>query len=203
MKQLTTIISYIFHPLIIPTLAVWIIINLPVFPYTFLAPLASKFILTSVFINTYIIPILIMFLLKKLGLLHSFHLPEKRDRIYPMIFVASMLYITYFICSKWNLPVLLNSIIISFFYISIATIIITFFYKISLHLIGWGAFTAILLFILFKHSTPFVNLLPITIIISGIVAFARSTLNAHSKNEIIIGYFGGLASMIIFLLILL
>jgi hypothetical protein len=195
MKYFATFTSYLLHPLIIPSLSIGLIMNLPVYPFTFFPSAVFRFILTSVIINTYIIPILMMFILKKTGFLHSYHMPEKRDRIMPMMFVAVLLYITYYICNKWNLPLLVNSVLISLCCITVATIIITVFYKISLHLVGWGTFTGLLIFLFIKYPVSFTHLLPLTIIVSGLIAFARATLLAHTKYEIIAGYFWGLLSM--------
>jgi len=202
MKIFASFTSYLLHPLIIPSLCIALIMNLPIFPFTFFPTAVFRFILTSVIINTYIIPILMMFILKKTGFLHSYHMPEKRDRIIPMMFVAVLLYITYYICNKWNLPLLVNSVLISLCYITVATIIITVFYKISLHLVGWGTFTGLLIFVFINYPVSFTHLLPLTVIVSGIIAFARATLIAHTKYEIIAGYFWGLLSMTSLLFIL-
>ena len=93
------IISYIFHPLFIPTYIFWFLIK--VFPYEFpgIEVYQLKLRLISVFWMTAFFPAFAVFLLWKLKFIHTIFLRTQKERIIPF-FITMFFYWWMFYLSK-------------------------------------------------------------------------------------------------------
>lgn len=86
-------------------------------------------------------------------------------------------------------------ILASTFTIIVATII-TYFWKISLHMVGMGGLLAITLICARIMPLLALKLVPIAVVCAGLVGFARLYLQAHSQNQIYIGFAVGFSATI-------
>lgn len=189
------IISYLFHPIWIPTwiIAVFTIQEIHVYTLNRFGPIAL--LVGLCIITTAILPIAFISILKNLGVVSSIQMPKVKERVIPYFFTG--------ICQFFLAYLLKNSasaflIGISPIFISIGitiwvTAIITWTgYKISLHTTGWSGFLATI----FLLSTSFtVDSLPFIValtLITGVVASARIALNAHRPNEVYSGMINGI-----------
>jgi membrane-associated phospholipid phosphatase len=73
----------------------------------------------------------------------------------------------------------------------IVSLIVTFFWKISIHMIGIGGLTGIV-YVTIQYLAPGSNLIVAgLILIAGLVAFARIKLQAHNSMQVLVGYVVG------------
>jgi len=189
-------ISYIFHPLIVPTLAISILLFIPSY-VAFSIPLAARrLIIGLVMVNTFLAPLLVIVLMKKTGIIRDVNLKEKEERIYPTLVSAFFYLFTYYLFRQANLPSLLGYFIVGATCVVLVGFIVSYFWKISFHMLSIGGFSAYLISVslLLGHQ---MNLLIISVVlISGLLGSARIKLNAHTPAQVYTGFLAGAAIML-------
>ena len=185
-------ISYILHPILIPivcTLLYFIIIPNHI-PREF-----AYGVLSVVFVTTYIIPILLLYLLKKVKLIENYQLESVNERKFPVLFFTSLTLVLGYILLKFNI---VNLLAFSFFGCALALgiVYILLFFKIktSLHTLGISGLIGFISIISYDYKLNLLVLLILLFLIFGIIATSRLKLNAHKISEVFIGFIIGLLS---------
>ncbi|MDH7445446.1 hypothetical protein [Aquimarina sp. 2201CG14-23] len=189
MNFLLKSISYIFHPLLMPIAASLI--------YFTTAPrfIPENIIKAKIFgllVVTVLIPIVLYFFLKTIGVITSIHLEEAKQRKIPLLLQSLLLLLVIkMIIDVYNYPELY------FFFLglllsSLSAIFIVFFnIKASLHMIGSGAVTMFTIAISIHFGINLTLLIAGMMIINGLVATSRLHYEAHSNLELILGFLVG------------
>jgi membrane-associated phospholipid phosphatase len=201
-RLLAKFISYIFHPLLFSTYATICIIL--AIPHLFgnYTPKAQGLWVILVFLLTFIFPVVWLLMMKKLQLVSSLELDDKKERIIPYIATATFYMWTYRMFHPSPSNVQFSNELISIMLLGAAISIfigffINIFLKVSLHAIGVGSFFAVTLIIL-KYSDYNLTLLIIgSIIVAGVVGSARVALGAHEPKEVFLGYLVGFTGQFI------
>jgi len=149
-------------------------------------------LLAMVLLNTILFPVLIAFLLWRLGFTKSLQMETQRERIYPLIINI----IFYF--WAWNvsrnlpdIPVPLVQWLLGVFLCGSAAMFTNIFMKISLHTIAMGGlFMFSVMMMLTDPFWPF-WMLPVVLLIAGLTGTARLLREAHSAGEVYAGYLAG------------
>lgn len=190
MKSISKIISIVFHPLLIPTYIILLFIQLNSIYFTSLNP---KIAFGIVFINTFFFPALAILLMKKLEFIDSLEMPDKQQRIIPLI-VTIICYIwTYLSVRKTGFPTPYTWFILGAVISLGLAFVINILHKLSLHMVAVsGALIAIMMMFFYaQQNVQFYFLLAILVV--GLVASSRLFLNAHNAREINTGFIVGLA----------
>ncbi len=193
-------LSVILHPIVIPTIGILL--------YFLLIPnnLGSRQelgVLGLIFATTYLIPLFILILFKKLKLIKSFNVTTIKERKIP---VAMMIVLFYLLGNTlYNVPNL-RDIGLLFYATTCGLVFIyilfSFQIKTSIHLLSLGIFTGFFIVLGIIYSKSFIAVIVIAILLSGLLATSRLNLKAHSTKEIYLGYFLGFISpFIIFYLL--
>jgi len=189
-------ISYLFHPLFMPSLGILFFyfskkingFNM----YTSDAMNKDNIIVLSVtLIFLLLIPALCVYILKKLNKISSYRMPKREERILPFFLMTmSIMYAYYLLFNDLNVQV---ELVIRLFYIGcflsiLSALTITLQWKISIHMIGVGGFTGALFLLNYMYNSDNTTTLVVAILISGIVAYSRLKLSAHSLKQVVAGY---------------
>lgn len=201
MKQnFAKIISYLFHPVFVPTYAFALILfTNNYFSYFFSASI--KWLLLAVtFSFTALLPILNLMILKRFRLISSFFLQNARERTFPYL-ITTLFYVgLIYLIKDFKLPgIYVSFLIASAICISIAALI-NLKWKISAHLIGNGGLTGSILAISWILHQNWLHWLCLMLLISGLTAFARIALEEHTPQQTYVGFLLGFIGMF-FLLI--
>src|SRR6478735_5711491 len=176
------IISYIFHPLFIPTYVFfWLLIR---FPYQFagITPMALFARKITVFWMTAFFPAFSVFLLWRLKFIDNIMLRTQRERIAPyvitMIFYWWMWYLSRYFTDQ---PDVLQFFYFGIFLTTIIGLLSNIFTKISMHAMGVaGAFMFVVLTCLHYQQFLGADLTTVTLL-SGIACTARLLLHEHES----------------------
>ena len=188
------IISIIGHPIFHPT---WMMIILLLSGITRFTPGNDLSFLTITFAMTFLVPALIIVMMKRWHIIDSFEMEDRDDRLGPLFIMIMFLYVTLRFFNKMPLFSIYNFYLTTVIVTTIIAFIITFFWKISLHALGWGCLTACL-FLMTTFSMRLYLLYFIgSIVIAGIVAAARLKLKSHSNAQIYSGFAMGFATVLI------
>lgn len=188
-KQLAKVLSYLFHPVIYPVLGVLIILNsVPYYIHSQVTILALAFVFTG----TYIIPVLVSFLMLKLKIVGSLEMKEAKDRRWPYLIGSISFYFTATALEKIGLSnetylFIMSSAIVILLHFSLLK-----FWKPSAHLGAIGGFTGLMMAISLKYQVGLLPIIALAFLIAGFLATARLRLNAHTTGELVFGYFSGL-----------
>ncbi len=188
-------ISYVLHPVLVPivsTLLYFIII-----PNHIPTEFAYR-VLSIVFVTTYILPILLIYFLKKVNLIETYHLSSINERKFPMLFFAILSFLLGKLLLKTNT---VDILAFSFFACTLALgIVYILFYskiKTSLHTLGIAGLIGLISIISYEYKLNLLLLLTFLFILFGVIATARLKLEAHKMNEIFIGFLIGFLTQIL------
>lgn len=193
-RILANLISYILHPLLMPTLLLLILLF---FLPQSLQPVYGRIalmIILLVFITTFIIPALSILGLRSTMTISSMKLRNRSERVIPFTFITIFYGITtYLFHSKIEINDLILSIFIGASFLVAVLTIITIFFKISVHAAGAGCMVGFLLSIALifpEHNLMWA--LVTVVLLSGIIMSARLYLDAHTPVEVYSGFTLGL-----------
>lgn len=199
-KRFATFISYTAHPLIIPILGLLVISN----SGTYAADIDQQykqFIYLSVFIFTLLLPAALIPLFYYFGLAKNLQFSERRERLIPLYLTLIFYLAAYFLVRKLPVSVIYQRFLFAASFSMLLLASISYFWKISIHMVGWGGLTGLILILILRFSTDLMLFLIVSILISGFMASARLRLAAHNPLQIYTGFLLGFAVMIIVFLI--
>lgn len=187
-------ISVIFHPLFIPVMVTWYLIYLQPGLFTGFSANEKQMVLIRVGYNTIFFPALTVFLLKAVGFLKNIYLKTQRERIIPYIATNIFYFWTYLVLKNHEgMPPVLTSFILGIFIASSIALLANIYFKISMHGLGVGAFTGVMLLLIFT-AFPYTLFLPamVVFLLTGLVATSRLIVSNHTPFEIYTGILFGI-----------
>ena len=190
--------SYIFHPIFMPIIVFSIIdasngvLLMPVRDHL------SYVYLIFVF-TTIIAPLSIIAFKKKYGIIDSYEINNHKKRHHALLPALIWNCICYYLVrGSLYFSAELNIIFITPIVLIFICLIISIFWKISIHMTALGGATGIFYYLSIVYSEYFL-IFCFFIIISGIVASSRHLEKSHGFTQIYSGYF--LGALVFFLLI--
>ncbi|MDE6346022.1 MAG: phosphatase PAP2 family protein [Muribaculaceae bacterium] len=190
-RSIAGIISIISSPLIMPTygmaISLWS-------TYLIFAPAATRWqVLMLTFAATTMLPVIVIFILSKVGVIKHPSLNDRNDRPY-VYAAAAMSYLgVSFYLSKINSPQWLSMFMLAAAITAVVTMIINFKWKISGHATSAGGLTALTFFLCFRNLTLHNNewLFVAMVLIAGAVMTSRLILERHTLGQVTAGFFNG------------
>jgi hypothetical protein len=185
-------LSFIFHPVFMPTLLVLILYRLSPTSFAGVPQENLGKWLVIVAINTIAFPLLTVALLKGLGFIQSIYMHDPKDRIIPLIGTMIFYFWAYNVFKNLETPFVLRTMLLGTFWGVILLFLINIFFKVSMHTSAAG--NVLGLMIVLMMISPVNMLLPffLSIIAAGIIGTARLALGAHKPSEIWLGYVLGI-----------
>ena len=200
LRLLAKIISYLFHPLLMPTYLFGIIAYLA--PTIFQYQAWLLFITLAVFALTAIVPALNVLLFRMTGTINDIYMPTRSERVIPFTFISILFIgITVLFYLKLPIPVVVKLIAICCVLVCLVSVS-TRFFKISVHAVSMAGLTGVLL-ALAAFSGANVLMIPalVAIVLTGLVMSSRLLLDAHTLEEVswggVMGFAVGFAGVII------
>ncbi len=194
-------ISYLFHPLLIPSLSLWFIFHTNSYIGFIVPPVLQQALYAVVFIATFIFPVLSTWLLLFTGRIHSLELETLEERRIPYLLTAIYYSLGYYLLTtKVTLPEPLNLVLLGANISVVLTMLINLRWKISAHSVGAGGLIGVLLGFSHQLEINVLNELMLAILIAGLIGYARLRLQSHNSSQIYLGYLlGFLCEFLLFL----
>lgn len=189
---LAQLLSYGLHPGSLPTVGtLYIIYALPqIFSLESIVRMMS-----IVLVGTYIIPVIVIYIMTLLGIIESVHLINKKDRIYPYTITTLSALLTSRILTSMGAPVEIIYCSLGCAFILVVSAVLIPFFKSSAHLAGITGFAGLYLGMNEKYgSGEFKNML-IIILFCIALAWARIYLKRHTLKEVLTGSILGFGSI--------
>jgi hypothetical protein len=191
-EKIAKIISYLFHPLLMPSYGFLALFFTKNYISTF-TPLSLRlFILLVTFIFTFALPAINAFILLKMGRIKSLEMERAEERFVPYISTALYYFALYYLFyTVTDFPSIFKTLVLGAAISIVLVLIITTKWKISAHAVGIGGMIAAIIGISFKLSIDLRFITMCSILIAGFVGFARLKLNAHNPSQVYTGFLLG------------
>ncbi len=195
-QKIANYISWILHPLLMPTYAMLLILSQDNF-FVLVLPQKLKLILAGlVLANTVFLPLIFIWMMHKRGIISSYKMNERSERSLPFATTALFYFATWYMMSNLGLPGIYYLFILGGCSLIIISLIINLFWKISIHMVGIGGLTGGFIGLNYQMLTDAGMLILILVFLSGLVGFSRLKLNTHNEPQVYVGFVTGVAVML-------
>jgi len=168
-----------FHPMLISLFAFYILL----FSRESITANALN-VLIVCFIFSNLIPIITVLVLKNMGKISDLDASKKEQRIFPLTLGILYSGIAFLILTNMNADSIVSGLMFCYMTNTIITILITRYWKISIHAMGVGGPIAAMCIAGFQFP-----LLYFFILLA--VSYSRVVLKAHTISQVVAGAFGG------------
>lgn len=203
-------LSYIFHPLLMPLLGLYLLLELPTLPTSLYAYDALYFFPEEAKIRLYLIvavmtfaaPLVSMLIMNWNGMVSSLHLANRRERFYPY-FITTFYFTLAFIFVRHNWPEeLQHPALLGYLFgmviVNVLCMLLNFKMKVSMHaaamfgLIGvMMAYNQSQISAFTEQEIPNLEIILYLFPVCGLVVSARLYLKAHTLTEVLVGMLVG------------
>ena len=189
MNKLATLLSTVFHPLLMPTYGIAIAL------YTSYMRIFGDrllgIVIVGVLLTTCILPSLGIYILYKLGHISDFRLHERTERTIPYLinfacYVACYLYLYRFGIPGWIIAFIAGAIVAL-----IISLFINRYWKISAHMVAAGSMVTLVFLMSFYGLmlTPYILPLQIaSVLLAGAIGSSRILLKRHTLGQVGAGF---------------
>lgn len=190
-------ISTIFTPFTIPTLAFFVLF---LFSYLRIMPIQYKLIVIGiVFSFTILMPVLTIFLFRKIHGLASHELADRKKRYMPYLLTIISYAFCLLMMHRLNIPWYMSGIILASLLMMIVFVLVNLKWKLSEHMGGAGAVIGGLVSFSALFGYNPVWWLCFFILVAGVLGSARIILGHHKLGEVVVGFVIGLVCALLVL----
>ena len=194
--KVSQIISLLFQPLLIPTYGFIVLFNLNAF-FSLVIPVNAKWlILLIVFVTTFLLPTLFILILYNKGVVKSLYLKTREDRIIPFIGTIVFYYLSYYLIKRLQISPIYYYFIIGTTFTVVVSLIINFFWKISIHMMAIGGMLGAFIGLSLVLYINLPILIIAIILVAGLVGYARLQLDEHTPAQVYSGFIVGVFLML-------
>ncbi len=191
------IVSYVFHPLFIPTFFMLYLIKVVPFEFVGITDWQLKLRVFSVFWLTAFFPAFAVFLLWRLKFSDSIYLRTQKERIIPYVISMFFYWWMYYLSRNFtDQPLALKFFYFGIFIASSIGLIVNNFMKVSLHAMGVSGLLMAVLLVSFYYPIHNFIWVSLAILLAGVVVSARMIVSDHTKQELIIGFAIGILTQL-------
>lgn len=194
--MLSTLLSWILVPLLMPVYGMLLLFDLTLLSY---APSASKWGFTLiVFLINCVVPMLLVLLLKRVGLVQDYGLNGRKERLIPYIItVAAMGFTAWYMWIK-GAPLWIAMFFAGGGVAALINLFVNLRWKISAHAAGIAGVVAMLVHVAhigFRPDNAPLTWLIVWTILAGLLGTARVWLGKHTVWQVMAGYAVGFCSV--------
>jgi hypothetical protein len=187
-------LSVVFHPLFVPLYGLIIIYSSPTL-LSFIPFEMKRIIFILVSANNVILPLSVAAILYSRGAIRTFNARDRNERVLLLTFALMMYTVTAVLLMKTPVPNLFKAYFVSIAVVTLVTLVITAFYRLSLHAAGIGGLLSLVAFMILLYNISSAWQLIIVLLLGGAVMSARIYLDDHKPSEVWSGLFVGAGVM--------
>ena len=195
-------ISGVFHPLLLSTYMMCILYVLSPEIFGSIGVQQIPILILAIALTTVVFPAMVIGAMKVFSSkVSSYELTQREERIMPFISIT-IFYgaTTYMFITEFRVTPVLSTMLLIVTSLILSLLIITFWFKISIHASANWSVAGVLTYLAIKQGDIFLTPLIIWILIAGLVSTSRLYQGFHSPKEVWIGttygYLYALAGML-------
>ena len=185
-KKIATGISWVLHPFLLPVYLMAVLLTMTAFSHY---PPNVKFYLS-------------LGVLRSLGRISDDRIDDRRERFLPLLVGAVCYVLCAITIAKIPSAIFLRKFMVAAACCEVLCLVVSFYWKISLHLTGMGAVVALLVVMNVVGVGNMLVPLMVAILCAGALASARLYLGCHNGWQVLAGFSGGFAVSVLAVLFL-
>lgn len=190
MKIFSQIISYLFHPMLMPTLGLFFILSAGTH-ISYLPFEMRRLIYIIVFSSTCLLPVSLLPLFLQFRVIKSFQMQTASERTWPLLTSGLFFLLGYYLLIRLHIPALILNFFLASLIAVLIALVVSLYWKMSLHMLALGGVTAMLVAMALRFGIDLVAPLSFMLLASGVTGTARLFLNVHSPAQVYTGYLTG------------
>lgn len=151
---------------------------------------AKRFILLVIFFSTATLPMLLI-AVWAFNPKFDFLMPNSQDRIMPLLFTSGFYYIGFILLGRIHFLPVFKLFMIASVLVIITLLLVSFKWKISIHMAAIGAVTATFFALSFRLGVNPMSAIVVLVLAAGLVGTAHLVLNKNSLLQLAAGYILG------------
>lgn len=200
MKKAAPVISYLFHPLIMPSLGLLIILNSGTY-LSLLDPAAKRAIMFVMALGTLIFPLMILPVLQYRNLvLKNDQAISKTEKLVPQVIILILYIITFVYFRKLPLSQDIHAYILSVTGTLFLVLVLNLRFRISAHTAALGGLVGLIIALIYLYQTPLEELLMFTLLAAGLTGSSRLAQGDH-WGSILSGFLLGFGVVLLTILV--
>lgn len=188
-RKIANTLSWVLHPFLQPIYLMVVLLTMTTFAHY--STQVKFYLMWVVALYAIIIPFLALGVLHSLGRISSFKVDNRRERWLPL----AVGIVCYVLCAitfaKIPSAVFLRKFMVAAACCEAMCLVVSLWWKISLHLTGMGAVVALLVVMNIVGVGNMLIPLMVAILASGALASARLYLGCHNGAQVLAGFCGG------------
>jgi len=200
MKKAAQFISYLFHPLVMPSVGLLIILNSGTY-LSLLDPAAKRAIMFVMALGTLIFPLIMLPVLQYRSLvMKNGQAATKGEQLVPQIIILILYIITFVYFKRLPLSQVIHAYVLSVTGTFFIVLVLNLRFRVSIHTAALGGLTGLIFALIFLYETPLQGLLMLTLFAGGITGSSRLVQGEH-WGGVLGGFLLGLAVVLLTILV--
>jgi len=189
-------LSGLLHPLLMPVYLAAVMLFMPAFAP--MLPVKFRWLILGIVAYCFmLVPVLILFILTRMGKIKSIHLEERADRFLPLFLITISYIVGLRLMAAFHAPGTLVLLMRGVTMAILLVAIISVFWKISAHTTAIGGAFGITLLLSMMFNIDLTVEAIIMVLLGGILAWSRLYLNRHSISQVNYGFMLGFSAITI------
>ena len=118
----------------------------------------------------------------------DFSMPNSQDRIIPLLFTSVFYYVGFTLLGRIHFLPMFKLFMIASVLVIVALLLVSFKWKISIHMAAIGAVTATFFALSFRAGVNPMSPIIVLVLASGLIGTARLVLNKNNLPQLAAGY---------------
>lgn len=200
MKKAAQIISYLFHPLIMPTLGLLLLLNSGTY-ISLLDPVAKRAILFVMALGTLIFPVMMIPILYYRKLVSNLQNASREERVVPQLIILILYVITFVYFARLPLSRVIHAYVLSASISLFLLLLVSIRIKLCAHMTALGGISGLIIALILLYETQIEVILLLVILSAGLTGSAKLLLGIQKPGEVLSGYLLGFAVVLATLLV--
>lgn len=188
-RKIANTLSWVLHPFLLPVYLMAVLLTMTTFAHY--STQMKFYLMWVVALYAIVIPFLVLGVLHSLGRISSFKVDNRRERWLPL----AVGIVCYVLCAitfaKIPSAIFLRKFMVAAACCEAMCLVVSLWWKISLHLTGMGAVVALLVVMNIIGVGNMLIPLMVAILAAGALASARLYLGCHNGAQVLAGFCGG------------
>lgn len=200
MKITARFITFLFHPLLMPTVGLLMILNSGTY-LSLLDPAAKRAVLFVMSLGTLLFPLMMIPVLYYRNMITSLQDASKEERFLPYVIILILYIITFVYFVRLPLSRIIHGYVLSVTILLFFLLLLNIKFRICGHMAAIGGIAGLIIGLIFLYETPLQGFLIMTLLAGGLTGSARLILGVQRPVEVYTGFMLGFAVVLTTLLV--
>ena len=200
MKITARFITILFHPLLMPTVGLLMILNSGTY-LSLLDPAAKRAVLFVMSLGTLLFPLMMIPVLYYRNMITSLQDASKEERFLPYVIILILYIITFVYFVRLPLSRIIHAYVLSVTILLLFLLLLNIKFRICGHMAAIGGIAGLIIGLILLYETPLQGFLIMTLLAGGLMGSARLILGVQRPVEVYTGFMLGFAVVLTTLLV--